>query len=181
MFYYCLFCLQRRVTVIETILQNYMPSARIISPKWIQLKWVKGTAFEEDHALFPGYLFIYTDEQITDFRSIMTIEGVIRFLGSRDDGFLLHNEDLRFAQMLAECEGRIGNFKVYQVGDRIHLAKGVLAGFDGQIVKVDRHRRRLQVEFGFDNAIRRITVGYEMLEQENTSIPLNLPNDEDNN
>lgn len=180
MYYYCLFCLQRRVLGIHSLLQNYLPSTRIISPKWIQLKWVKGQAFEEDHTLFPGYLFLYSEEQIMDFRSIMAIEGVVRFLGNRDDGFLLHDDDLRFAQMLAECDGRIGNFKVYQVGDRIHLAKGVMAGFDGRIVKVDRHRRRLQVEFSFDCAIHKITVGYEMLAPDHDSMPLNLPVDSDN-
>lgn len=174
MYYYCLFCMQRRVPVIRTILYNYLPTARIISPQWVQLKWVKGVSFEEEHPLFPGYLFLYTEEPIANFRSIMTIDGVVRFLGVRDDGFQLCHDDLQFAKMLLECDGRVGNFKVYQVGDRIHLAKGVLAGFDGKIVKVDRNRRRLQVEFTFDNVIRKITVGYEMLD-DGPETTINLP------
>ena len=119
---------------------------------------------EELHSYLPGYLFLYTENPLESFLPILRLGGVIRRLGSPEDGYRLHGGDLAFAQALYRSSGVIGTAQAYQEGDRIKLAGGILADASGQIVKLDRHRRRAQVEFRFDETTRRVWVGYDLIE-----------------
>lgn len=153
---YCLFCLTQRCDAIAAQLER-SEGVRAISPRVIQRKWIKGKPFEEAHPYLPGYVFVYTSRDVAE---LFHTEGVIRVL---DDGPLTGN-DLAFAMMLYEKDGVIGSVKVRSVGDRLTLASGPMKGYEGQIVRVDRHQTRLQLKFDFDGLARCVWVGYDVVE-----------------
>lgn len=163
MYIYCLFCETVRCGAIADFLGR-TTNLRIIRPKWVQRKWIKGQEFIDEKDLFPGYLFLYAEEPLTNMNQVFRVDGVIRFLGLREDGFALKGDDLRFAQALLLNNGRMGQIKVYREGDRLQVLRGALGGYDGEIVRVDRQRARLQLRFSFDNAQRTIWVGYDEVE-----------------
>lgn len=166
---YCLFCnTLRRGEVAETIRQ--LLDIRVIVPKIVQRKWVKGKAFEEVYDYLQGYLFLYADEPITDFVSLLRLEDVFRILGHRDCGYRLSGADLAFSRMLYNCDGVIGVLKTYREGDRVKLAKGALGGVDGEIIKMDRRGRAL-VRFGFDGTAIQSWVAIEMIDDGAPTIP----------
>lgn len=97
-------------------------------------------------------------------------DGVIRCLGYKDIDGMYHfaeltDKDLAFANMLYACDGLIDNVKVYEEGTRLTPAGGLLAGIEGTIVKVDRHRKRLLMAYHFDGMERQLWVGFDVVEQ----------------
>ena len=133
------------------------------SPKIIQRKWVKGKCYEETNSYLPGYVFLFSDTPIQAFREIKQIDGVLRFLGEKETGYVLYENDHRFAEMILANHGQIGIFKAYEIGNHVYLTKESLAGMEGEIVKLDRRKGRAQVEFQFDSRSFKIWVGFDLM------------------
>ena len=161
MYSYCLFCLQQKTEAIIRRLGD-APGVTVLSPRLVQRRWVQGKAVDEVHPYLPGYLFLYSDSPISSV-SALRQQGVTRVLGEREDSFRLCGSDLAFARMLYDCNGLIGSQKVYQIGDRIRLCEGPFSGFAGEITRVDRGHRRMQITFTFDGMERRVWTGYDIV------------------
>ncbi|MBR1821999.1 MAG: hypothetical protein IJ769_10300 [Clostridia bacterium] len=163
MYSYCFFCNTVKCALVAAaIRQKFGYDA--FSPKIVQRKWIKGTCHEEIRDYLPGYVFVYSEQPITEFREIRLMEGVLRYLGQRDDGYQLMGDDRRFAEMLYANNGTIGIMKAYQEGDRVKLAKDMLGDFEGEIIKLDRRKGRAQVQYNFDGNSYKVWVGYEMID-----------------
>lgn len=155
---YCLFCETQRCKDIAKIIEK-ISDCRCIFPRVIQRKWVKGVAREVTHACLPGYLFLFTEEDIYPYFSV---SGILRVLGRGE----LEGADLNFANMIYKCDGLLGTVRLAQVGDRCHISDPLWENLQGTIVKVDRGRKRCCVEFTFDRQKRRIWVGYDLIKTE---------------
>lgn len=153
---YCLFCETNRCKEIAMIVEKVF-NYRCIFPRIMQRKWTKGTFVEVPHDMLPGYLFLYTEEEIVPH---LNVSGIIRFLGLGE----LKNSDLAFAQMLLAQGGTIGAVRVRSEGNRYKLADPVWEDMQGVICKVDRGRKRCCVEFQFDQVKRTVWVGYDIVE-----------------
>jgi transcription antitermination factor NusG len=94
------------------------------------------------------------------------MEGVLRFLGQRDDGYRLMGDDKKFAEILHSHNGTIGIMKTYREGDRVKLARDMMGGFEGEIIKLDRRKGRALIEYNFDGNCYKVWVGYEMIEDD---------------
>lgn len=59
-----------------------------------------------------------------------------------------------------------------QVGDRVKVNDPAWEGMQGEIIKLDRQRKRCCVTFDFDGQQRKVWIGYEMVETEEQANPL---------
>ena len=169
MYSYCVFCVTaRREDVALALRRRY--DWRVLTPRIIQRKWIKGVAHEVAHDYLPGYLFIYTETAIENPYALRRQDYVIRCLGSPEAGYVLQGSDLAFAEMLYGCDGTIGILKAYQEGDRVKLVEGALGRFEGEIIRLERHKGRAQIRYEFDGAVYKTWVGYDMIE-ENVKFP----------
>ena len=138
---------------------------RAISPKIIQRKWIKGKCFEEVKDFLPGYVFLYTNDPLREFRVLWSVEGVFKLLGRREEGFLLSDDDARFAEMIYANQGVIGILKAYEVGDRIFLSGEFLPGYEGEVIRVDRRKGRAQILIHFDEREIKLWVGFDLIDK----------------
>ena len=161
MYHYCLFCLTQRTEIIRQLIERQY-GYKIISPRIVQRHWKHGQKVEKEYRYLPGYLFVYSDDQIESFSVFRQIDGVIRQLGDLDTGFQLNDTDLAFSEFLLQSNGLIGPQKVYQEGDRIQLCEGLMTGMSGRITKVDRQYKRMQITFMFDGIERKVWTGYDI-------------------
>lgn len=161
---YCLFCNSMKSGSVASLLPKRI-DCRAISPKIIQRKWIKGKCFEEVKDYLPGYVFLYTDAPLREFRALWSVEGVFRLLGRQEEGFLLSGEDARFAEMIYANQGVIGILKAYEVGDRIFLTGESLPGYAGEVVRVDRRKGRAQVLIHFDEKEIKLWVGFDLIDK----------------
>lgn len=157
---YCLFCETKRCKTIAAYIEN-TAHIRCFAPQIVQRKWVKGVPEAVMHDWLPGYIFLYSEEPIKPYYDV---SGIIRWL-QKDE---LAGSDLAFAEMLLKKNGVVGEVRVAQVGDRVKVDDPAWEGLHGEIIKLDRQRKRCCVAFDFDGMRRTIWVGYELLETETT-------------
>ena len=149
MYSYCLFCATMKCgTIAFAIRQKFGYTA--FSPRIVQRKWVKGQCLEEVKPYLPGYVFVYSEERMTDYRQFYGMDGVIRRVGRREDGYELEGPDLDFAMKLLERDGLVGSMKACHIGEEVMLEDPLFSGCQGKVTAIDYRKERAKVEFVFD-------------------------------
>ena len=149
MYAYCLFCVTQRCAVIAKLME-IRGVYRAFSPRIIRKQRVKGENIERSFDLLPGYVFIYSEERLTDYRLFSGIDGIIRRVGQQDEGYELKGEDLDFAEKLLEKDGLVGSVRICRIGDHVTLEDPLFNGCQGRVVRIDYRKERAKVEFVFD-------------------------------
>ena len=149
MYAYCLFCLTQRCGVIARLME-IRGVRRAFSPQIIRKQRKKGENIERRFDLLPGYVFVYSDERLTDYRLFNGIDGVIRRVGRHDGGYELEGSDLDFAMKLLEKDGLVGAMKFCRVGDEVSLEDPLFSGCQGRVAEIDYRKERAKVAFVFD-------------------------------
>ena len=150
MYAYCLFCLTQRCRIIAKLME-IRGVDRAFSPRIIRRQRKKGVNREVSYDLLPGYVFIYSETRLTDYRLFFGMDGVIRRVGRRDDGYELEGTDLDFAMKLLEKDGTVGSMKTCRVGDEVTLEDPLFNGCQGKVIRIDYRKERARVDFIFDN------------------------------
>ena len=78
------------------------------------------------------------------------MDGVIRRVGRRDDGYELEGSDLDFAMKLLEKDGLVGGMRACRIGDDVTLEDPLFSGCQGEVTEIDYRKERAKVEFVFD-------------------------------
>ena len=164
MYVYCLFCLTQRCKVIAKLME-IRGVDRAFSPQIIRKQRKKGENIEKRFDLLPGYVFIYSEERLTDYSLFYGIDGVVRRVGRRDDGYELEGPDLDFAMKLLEKDGLVGAMKVCRVGDEVTLEDSLFSECEGRVAEIDFRKERAKVAFVFENTKREIWVSLDNVKQ----------------
>ena len=85
--------------------------------------------------------------------------GIIRMLGEGE----LRGSDLAFANMLYERNGVIGTIPLIEIGQHCTVSHSLWQKMEGNVIKMDRGRKRCCVEFTFDQTRRKVWLGYELV------------------
>ena len=125
MYVYCLFCVTQRCKVIAQLME-VRGANRAFSPQIIRKQRKQGKNIERCFDLLPGYVFIYSEEQLTDFKRFSGIDGIVRRVGRQEDGYALDGPDLDFAMRLLEKDGIVSSMKLCRVGDEVALTDDFL-------------------------------------------------------
>lgn len=146
---YCLFCETRRCRAVAERLQEKVVDIAF-SPQIVKRQKKAGKNIDMLYDLLPGYVFAYTNTELSNI-SVLRVDGVIRILGSSNDGYCLSGADKDFANGLLEREGRIDVMKVIRVGDTVLLEDELFFGQKGKILEIDYRKQRAKIEFSFMN------------------------------
>ena len=149
MYAYCLFCQTQRCGTIAKLME-IRGAYRAFSPKIIRKQRKQGENLDRQFDLLPGYVFVFSEDRMTDYREFFGIDGVIRRVGRRDDGYELEGPDLDFAMRLLEKDGLVGAMKPCHIGDNVTLEDPLFNGCQGRVVRIDYRKERAKVEFVFD-------------------------------
>ena len=127
----------------------------------------KGIESTVSKPLFAGYLFIYWDgEKEIDFPliDIRRLTNVIRFLRYNSGAYALQGKDLEFAKWIHMHRGNIKRSKViFKEGQRVHICEGPLTGFDGNVIKVDKHHKKITLGFDFAGKVTPVVFSVDFL------------------
>ena len=167
MYAYCLFCLTQRCKVIAKLME-IRGADRAFSPQIIRKQRKKGENIKKMFDLLPGYVFIYSEERLTDYRFFFGIDGVVRRVGKTEEGYELAGSDLDFAMKLLETDGVVGGMTVCKLGDEVTLENPLFAGCEGKVIEIDYRKERANVAFVFDNTRREIWVSVENIKIQNS-------------
>ena len=142
---------------------------------WFPMKEVKekraGKYETVDKPMFSGYLFMYwegSDEKKFPIYEMKRLPTVINILDYDDGSHALKGKDMEFARWLHMHGGYIRQSKViYREGQRIHICDGPLKGFDGNVVKVDKHHKRIVLRFDIGGNVSDVSFTVDFLDSNN--------------
>jgi len=149
MYAYCLFCLTQRCGIIARLLE-IRGVDRAFSPQIIQRQRKAGANAKKNHDLLPGYVFIYNEERLTDYRLFYGMDGVVRRVGRTEHGYELEGADLDFAMQLLDKDGVVGSMNLCREGDDVVLDEPLFRGVQGKVTKIDFRKERARVDFVFE-------------------------------
>ena len=128
-----------------------------------------GKVKKELKNMYPGYVFVESDLESGEFlqrtqRFVKESKDVIKVLRHGDSNEIAIREDekaalLRFCNDDYCIESSMGFIK----GDRFYIESGPLVGMENVIIELNKKRMEASFEMEFMGAIRRITVGLELL------------------
>lgn len=128
---------------------------------------------KELRPMFPGYVF--ADSTLNErtfitqaYRFTRFSKCIFQLLGTKNIEFMKLTEDEK-NYLLGFCEGGYvtEESKGFIIGDKIFVTSGPLKGRESIIKKVDRHKRRAEIEMSFLGDIRLVNVSLEIVSKAN--------------
>ena len=149
MFAYCLQCQTQRCRIIAELLEK-KGALRAFSPRIISRQRKQGKL--EDHAydLLPGYVFVYTEQQLESFDIFSHVDGIIRRLSSDTSSGCLTGSDFDFAMNLYRKNGVVGAVTIFKEGDSVRIDDPLFQGYNGTVLYIDHRKQRAKLQFHFD-------------------------------
>lgn len=176
--YFCLHCFSGKEAGAKKLIEKILAEKTSFeSEVWIPMKEYKlkrkGRFVNVTKPMFEGYLFILwngDNETEFPFREIVALPGVVRFLSYDNGQKELIGKDLSFVSWIHDNSGVIRESKVMLTeGKKVHFIEGPLVGFDGNVVKIDKHHKKVtvlfeiegketQIDFSADFVQRNVTI-----------------------
>ena len=147
---YCLFCRTQRCKVIAMLLE-IRGIMRAFSLQVVRKQRRQGKNVEVLGDLLPGYIFLYSEQELLDYSAFSGIDGVIRRVGRAEEGYELSGPDREFALKLYEKDGLVGAVRAFRIGDTVELQDPLFRGCEGRLTKIDYRKERARVDFVFNN------------------------------
>lgn len=115
--------------------------------------------------IFPGYVLIKTEMNVSIYKKMRTISYLINILG--DGSYYTPIDEEEMIPILRLIgEGEVVEFsKVYIEGSKIVVINGPCVGLEGIIKKVDKRKRRAKIELSFGGSSKMVDVGIEILKR----------------
>ena len=143
--WYCLFCKAGQEQNVIRMLQER--GARPLAPMAVHFQPGERGLEKARRRLLPGYVF-FEQADAPDWPGIVRHSAVLRVLHYQDETPELRDADLAFVRWLKVHEGLIDVSEVVKVGTRIAFVSGPLVGMEGQVLKVNKGRRQVQIAVG---------------------------------
>lgn len=115
--------------------------------------------------LFPGYLFVKTDEErIKDFSQRLSRSGQFAVILSNDGTFApVKREEEFLIDNAFNNSGVLGSSIGVIEGDNIRILSGPLIGLEGAIKQINRHKRIAVIELNMFGRVSRVKIGLEII------------------
>ena len=132
-------------------------------PYYEEKRSIKGEWKTQKKILFPGYVFLDSQEVVRLYSNLKQVSGLTKLLKTGDEVVPLTKEEVNFLKafggkerVVEISEGIIKNAKVM-------IMSGPLIGKEGYIKRIDRHKRRAFLEMPMFGRVQKIQVGLEIV------------------
>lgn len=113
--------------------------------------------------LFPGYLFVDTDNIMQVKLELNAIKVMTNVLGADNDPVPISIEEQEFLQSLIDDAYIVRMSSGFIIGDQIALTEGPLKNTKGIIKKINRHKREAEIDVNLFGTITSAVVGLEVV------------------
>ncbi len=135
-------------------------------PKYKRVKKIRGFWDEVEEKLFPGYIFMISDDANKLFQELKKVPEITKLLGKYgQDIFPLNEDEIVFLKSFGKDDHIVNMSIGYIEGDKIFVSGGPLKNKEGIIKKVDRHKRLAFIEVEFLGQITNAKVGLEIIKK----------------
>lgn len=148
---------QCKKSIDEKILEN------CFIPHYEEQRCVRGERVTLKRILFPGYLFVVTEQVENLFKSLKSIIGITKLLGIGEEIVPLTEEEQKFLQRFGGEEQVVAMSEGIIEQSQIKVTSGPLMGMEGHIRKIDRHKRKAWIEMELFGRKQMVQVGLEVV------------------
>ena len=135
---------------------------RCFIPYYEEKKKQNGTWNTLQKVLFPGYIFMITEDVEKLFFHLKTIEGMTKLIGTGQDIIPLKEEEITFLKRFGGEEQIVSMSEGIIEGTQVTIISGPLKGMEGLIQKIDRHKRKAWLELEMFGKMQQVEVGLEI-------------------
>lgn len=135
---------------------------RCFIPYYEEKKKQNGSWNTLQKILFPGYIFMITEDVEKLFFHLKTIEGMTKLIGTGNDIIPLTEEEIIFLQRLGGEEQIVSMSEGIIEGTQVIITSGPLMGMEGLIQKIDRHKRKAWLDLELFGRMQQVEVGLEI-------------------
>ena len=113
--------------------------------------------------LFPGYVFIVTEEHEELYKNLKTVIGLTKLLGTGREIVPLTEKEQKLLEKMC------GRGHVVEMSEgvieqsQVKVMRGPLMGMEGYIRKIDRHKRKAWLELKMFGRRQMVQVGLEIV------------------
>lgn len=116
--------------------------------------------------LIPGYVFIVTIQPEEVFHSLKVIPHLTKLLGA-DDGFTpLTDHEVVFLKRFGDKDHLVHlSEAIVEAANQVRILSGNLKNYEGEVIKVNLHKRSAIVRISFMGATTDIYLGIDIVEK----------------
>jgi len=143
------------------------PEVSFVYPRRTMEQRKGGRRITAEVALFPGYVFLQA-ESLSDglYDRIKALPGFYSFLRQGDEIGEMRGRDLDLlSHFLKFGEVTPKSTVTFDENQRIRVLSGPMEGMEGQIIHVDRRKRRAKIQLDFDHGTFTVTLGFELMDE----------------
>lgn len=136
---------------------------RCFIPYFQRKKRFQGEWHIQKEILFPGYVFLITEqpEPLTD--ELKKVIGLTKLLKTGEEITPLSHEEVALLMKLGNEEQEVEMSTGIIEGDKVRIYEGPLQGMEGLIKKIDRHKRMAYLEVEMFGRTVEMKVGLEIV------------------
>ena len=124
----------------------------------------KGEWTEVERILFPGYMFIDTEDVEDTYMSLKSFPDFLGVLKNGDAFVPITQKEEGILRKLTGEDGKVGMSVGYLDADgKVKILSGDLKEMEKYIVSVDKHKRKAKLEMELFGEVRTFTVGLELV------------------
>ncbi len=147
----------RRMVSADAMQECFMPETEV--------QWkIRGEWRLVRRLLFPGYLFFVTDDVDELHKQLSRVPMPIRLLGNEENSFFpLTDKERDWFLSFMDCDHVVRMSEGYINGERVVVTRGPLMGLEGDIRKIDRHKRRAYIDVDLFGRTVPASIGLEIV------------------
>ncbi|NLM10169.1 MAG: antiterminator LoaP [Clostridiaceae bacterium] len=170
MYWYVLFVRTVQEFKVEQLLKERLDSDLFMP--FVPLREIffkkAGIMKKELKPLFPGYVFVESELSNREFiKKVRTLiynsRSIFSLLKYSDTEFAMRESEKQMLLILCNDDRCIESSKGISEGNKIYITDGPLKGRESIVKKVDRHKRRAEIELEIMGDIRCISVSLEII------------------
>lgn len=136
---------------------------RCFIPYYEEKKRIRGEWTTQTKVLFPGYVFMITENIEILYEALKRVNGLTKLIGTGEDIVPLNDEEIEFMESFGGANQVVEMSEGIIEHSQVKILSGPLQGKEGYIRKIDRHKRKAWLEMEMFGRIQKIQVGLEIV------------------
>lgn len=141
---------------LRTLLYPILSTEETISGQW----------HIQESILFPGYVFLITQNPEKLVNGLRKVIGLTKLIGTGDEIVPLVQEEIDLLMKIGTDKQLVEMSSGIIENDRVQILSGPLMGMEGNIRRIDRHKRIAYLEIEMFGRTVEMKVGLEIIRKE---------------
>lgn len=134
-------------------------------PYYERMKRYRGRWHKEKAVMFPGYVFVISDNIEELWMALKKVPKLTRILRNDMEFIPLSSGEVGLIQCMCGKDYIAGMSEGYTINDKVYITSGPMVDMQGIILKIDRHKRLATVQIDMFGRTVEVQMGLEIVQK----------------